>query len=105
MYFKITFDNSNKNLQFLDEDSIIICEVNAYVETNGQETWDLKPPLSPGAFLDEVKKIESLALYKNKVSNHIGVTATLDLVDEGIIGWEFIVSEVEEVNKFPTFRK
>jgi hypothetical protein len=105
MHLKITFENSDNNLKFLEEDSIIICEVNAYIEALGEETWDLKPPLSPIAFLKDVRKIESLALYKNKDSNHVGVCAELDLVDEGICGCEFTVSEVKEVNDFPKIWK
>ena len=104
MKLKITFENSENNLEFLEKDSTIICEVNAYVETSGQQTWDLKPPLIPEVFLKKVQKIESLALYKSKTTDHIGVSADLDLLDEGMCGCEFTVSEVEKVDNFPRFK-
>lgn len=102
MYLKITFENSENNLNYLEKDSIIICEVNAYVKTDGEEIWDLRPPLSPDVFLIDVTKIESLAVCKNKTTDRIGVSADLDLLDEGMCSCVFTVSEIKEVNNFPT---
>lgn len=105
MHLRITFENSDSNLKFIERDLIIICEVNAYVETNDQETWDVRPPLIPYVFLNEVTGIKSLALYKNKGTDHVGVSADLNLLDEGMCSCEFTVSEVKEVNNFPTIQK
>lgn len=104
MKLKITFENSDENLECLEKDSTIICEVNAYIETDGQKTWDLRPPSALSLF-ENVEKIESLSLYKNKQNGYVGVCADLDLVDEGMCGCEFTVSKVEEVNDFPPLGK
>ena len=101
MNLKIAFENSENNIEFLEKDSMIICEVNAYVETSGQKTWDLKPPLTT-VFLKDVETIKNLTLYKNKRTNHIGISAELDLLDEGMCGCEFTVTEIEKVDDFPT---
>lgn len=103
MHVKITFENSDANLAFIEKDSRTICEVNAYVEAEGQETWDLKPPLTLDVFLKDVTRIESLALYKNKASGHVGVSANLELLNEGMCGCEFTISKFREVNNFPRF--
>lgn len=101
MKLKITFENSESNLEFLEKDLTIICEVNAYIETGGQQTWDLKPPSATDTFLKDANSITSLELYKNKRTNHVGVSAELDLIGEGICGCEFTIAEVEEVSSFP----
>ena len=104
MKVKITFENSENNLEVVEKNSTIVAEVNAYVETDEQQNWDLKPPFIPNAFLKGVREIKSISLYKNKQNNLLCICADFDLEDQGISGCELDVFSVEEVDDFPRFK-